>query len=40
MKFTEAQLEDAILELLEADGYSHMLGEMINPQLWKLLVCI
>ena len=32
MKFTEAQLEAAIIELLEAEGYPHVLGESINRQ--------
>ena len=27
MKFTEAQLEAAIIELLGAEGYPHVLGE-------------
>ena len=31
MKFTEAQLESAIIELLEAEGYPHVLGEAIDP---------
>jgi len=29
MKFTEAQLEEAIIELLDEQGYSHVLGEYI-----------
>ena len=29
-KFNEAQLESAIIELLEAEGYPHMLGEAIE----------
>ncbi|GHB93360.1 type I restriction endonuclease subunit R [Cerasicoccus arenae] len=34
MKFTEAQLESAIIELLSAEGYPHVLGETIlrSPQ--------
>ena len=31
MKFTEAQLEAAIIELLGAEGYPHVLGEAIDP---------
>ncbi|MFC7336375.1 hypothetical protein ACFQY0_04230 [Haloferula chungangensis] len=31
MKFTEAQLESAIIEFLEAEGYPHVLGEAIDP---------
>ena len=27
MKFTEAQLKAAIIELFEAEGYPHVLGE-------------
>jgi type I restriction enzyme R subunit len=27
MKFTEAQLESAIIELLGAEGYPHVLGD-------------
>ncbi len=29
MKFTEAQLETAIIELVGAEGYPHVLGEAI-----------
>ncbi len=29
MKFTEAQLESAIIELLGVEGYPHVLGEHI-----------
>ena len=29
MKFNEAQLEEAIIELLGEQGYSHVLGEDI-----------
>jgi len=32
MKFTEAQLETAIIELLEVEGYPHVLGEAIERQ--------
>jgi hypothetical protein len=32
MKFTEAQLESAIIELLRAEGYPHVLGEAIERQ--------
>ncbi|MFW2480666.1 MAG: type I restriction endonuclease, partial [Lentimonas sp.] len=31
MKFTEAQLESAIIELLGVEGYPHVLGEAIDP---------
>ncbi len=30
MKFTESQLEAAIIELLDAEGYPHVLGETID----------
>ena len=30
MKFTEAQLESAIIELLEAEGYPHVAGDAIE----------
>ena len=33
MKFTEAQLEITIIKFLEAEGYPHILGEMIGPDL-------
>jgi type I restriction enzyme R subunit len=32
MKFPEAQLESAIIALLAADGYPHVLGETIARQ--------
>lgn len=31
MKFTEAQLESAIIELLGDEGTPHVLGEAIDP---------
>jgi len=33
MKFTEAQLESAIIELLGEEGYPHVLGETIAYDL-------
>ncbi len=30
MKFTEAKQEESIIELLEAEGYPHVLGETID----------
>ena len=43
MKFTEAQSESAINELLEAEGYPHGLGEAIERQpqgvLFKAGLC-
>jgi type I restriction enzyme, R subunit len=38
MKFTEAQLESAIIELLEAEGYLHVLGEAIERQPQEVLI--
>tara|TARA_R110002096_G_scaffold206192_4_gene392318 strand:+ start:8406 stop:8594 length:189 start_codon:yes stop_codon:yes gene_type:complete len=38
MKFTEAQLESAIIELLDAEGYPHMLGEAIEGQPQVVLI--
>jgi len=33
MEFTEARLESAIIELLEAEGYPHLLGEAIMESI-------
>lgn len=33
MKFTETQLESAIIELLGVEGYPHVLGEAFVRQL-------
>ena len=38
MKFTEAQLESAIIELLEAEGNPHVLGEAIERQPQEFLI--
>ncbi len=38
MKFTEAQLESAIIELLEAEGYPHVLGDSIERQPQEVLI--
>ncbi|MDC0948427.1 HsdR family type I site-specific deoxyribonuclease [Gammaproteobacteria bacterium] len=38
MKFTEAQLESAIIELLEAEGYPHVLGGAIERQPQEVLI--
>ncbi|NRB28866.1 MAG: hypothetical protein HRU37_14445 [Roseibacillus sp.] len=38
MKFTEAQLESAIIELLEAEGYPHVLGKAIERQPQEVLI--
>lgn len=38
MKFTEAQLESAIIELLGAEGYPHVLGEGIERQPQEVLI--
>ncbi|MGY8689948.1 MAG: hypothetical protein ACKVHP_19715, partial [Verrucomicrobiales bacterium] len=38
MKFTEAQLESAIIELLGVEGYPHVLGEAIARQPQEVLI--
>ncbi len=38
MKFTEAQLESAIIELLGVEGYPHVLGEAIDRQPQEVLI--
>ena len=38
MKFTEAQLESATVELLEAKGYPRVLGEAIERQPQEVLI--
>jgi len=38
MKFTEAQLEAAIIELLAAEGYPHLLGETLARQPQEVLI--
>lgn len=38
MKFTEAQLESAIIELLGEEGYPHVLGEAIERQSQEVLI--
>ncbi|GHC62212.1 type I restriction endonuclease subunit R [Roseibacillus persicicus] len=38
MKFTEAQLETAIIELLGVEGYPHVLGEAIERQPQEVLI--
>ena len=38
MKFTEAQLEAAIIELLGVEGYPHVLGEAIERQSQEVLI--
>tara|TARA_R110002049_G_scaffold20717_1_gene75849 strand:- start:611 stop:3829 length:3219 start_codon:yes stop_codon:yes gene_type:complete len=38
MKFTEAQLESAIIELLGAEGYPHVLGEAIVRQPQEVVI--
>ena len=38
MKFTEAQLESAIIELLGVEGYPHVLGEAIERQSQEVLI--
>ncbi len=38
LKFTEAKLEEAIISLLEAEGYPHVLGETIERQSQEVLI--
>lgn len=38
MKFNEAQLEAAIIGLLEAEGYPHVHGETIARQPHEILI--
>ena len=38
MKFTEAQLEAAIIELLGEEGYPHLVGEAIERQSNEVLI--
>lgn len=38
MKFTEAQVESAIIELLGAEGYPHVLGEAIERSPQEVLI--
>ncbi len=38
MNFTEAQLESAIIELLEVEGHPHVLGEAIKRQPQEVLI--
>jgi type I restriction enzyme R subunit len=38
MKFTEAKLEEAIISLLGAEGYPHILGETIDRQSNDVLI--
>lgn len=39
MKFTEAQLENAIIELLEQDGIPHLTGDQISrPSMDQVLI--
>jgi len=38
MKFTEAQLEATIIELLGAEGYPHVLSELIVRQSADVLI--
>lgn len=37
-KFTEAKLEEAIIKLLEAEGYPHVLGETIECEPGEVLI--
>ena len=38
MKFTEAKLEEAIIELLGEEGYPHVLGDTIDREPGEVLI--
>jgi len=38
MKFTEAQLEQAIIDLLNEEGYPHVLGKTIQREMGEVLI--
>lgn len=38
MKFNEATLEAAIMELIEQQGYTHKLGEQLHKNLAEVLL--
>lgn len=38
MKFTEERLEQAVIELFEAEGYQHYTGEQIHKELPEVLL--
>ncbi len=38
MKFTEAKLEQAVIELFEAEGYKYLSGEQIHKEMTEVLL--
>ena len=38
MKFTEEKLEQAVIELFEAEGYKHLTGEQIHKEMPDVLL--
>src|SRR3569833_3506840 len=38
MKFTEEKLEQAVIELFEAEGYQHLLGAQIHRELDEVIL--
>ncbi|NLF43247.1 MAG: hypothetical protein GX587_11170 [Bacteroidales bacterium] len=38
MKFTEEKLEQAVIEIFEAEGYIHLTGEQIHKELPEVLL--
>ncbi len=38
MKFTEAKLEQAVIELFEAEGYKYLTGEQIHKEMPDVLL--
>ena len=37
MKFTEEKLEQAVIELFEAEGYKHLTGDHIHKEMADIL---
>ena len=37
-KFTEEKLEQAVIELFEAEGYKHLTGEQIHKEMADVLL--
>ena len=38
MKFTEAKLEQAVIELFETEGYKHLTGDQIHKEMSDVLI--
>lgn len=37
MKFTEKKLEQAVIEIFEAEGYKHLTGDLIHKEMADVL---